>query len=106
MSTTIPLAHTNGSKLYSKSDSWLQSSVQSFFTALNWEDSPPEVQEAKIASAQPGNTDPLSLTLSVSQFFAALNWDGTAIAAPIVSEQPTLQPAADNFTLDSFSDLF
>ncbi|UBF26574.1 hypothetical protein K9N68_00740 [Kovacikia minuta CCNUW1] len=104
--SSIAFAPTNGSKPYAKPESWLQSTVQQFFTALNWEDSPPEVQEVKISAAQLGNAGPLSLSLSVSQFFSALNWEGTAIAAPIPQEQPTLQPAPDNFTLDAFSDLF
>ena len=84
--------------------SCLQQSVQTFFGAVNWEDSPPEVQEIKLTAAQDGGAG-LSLTLSVCQFFAAVNWEDAQIAAPSLVELPT-SPTFDNLTLDDFSSLF
>jgi hypothetical protein len=80
--------------------------VHDFFSDVNWDDSPPAVQDVK-RNAPPGSLVELSLLLPVHQFFAAVNWDGAAIAAV-----PTLAPVASSgtatvsFTLDDFSDLF
>lgn len=105
--STMTLPSTNGSSAYRPAQAWMQSSVQKFFSNINWEDNPPEVQEAKQASSEPGHTGPLSLTMSVSQFFAALNWDGSAIAAPVPQAQEPPQPSKpDEITLDDFSSLF
>lgn len=95
---------TNGTK--PKSPMVAFTTVQDFFKAVNWDDSPPAVQESKL-SAAPGAPVELSYALSVHQFFAAVNWDGAAIAA-LPSPAP-VEPApapVDNFTLDDFSDLF
>ncbi len=103
--STMTLPHTNGSKIRHPSQSWMQISVQEFFTAINWEDNPPEVQQVKLAASEPNSVSTLSMTMSVSQFFAALNWDGNAIAtAP--QNQPSQQPKPDEITLDDFSSLF
>lgn len=102
--STMTLPHRNGSSAYADSEAWQQSSVQTFFSRFNWEDSPPEVHEVKQAAAR-HSTEPLSLTLSVSQFFAAVNWEGTAIAA--ATPQPTAPvQKADDLTLDDFFNLF
>ncbi|BAU13259.1 hypothetical protein LEP3755_37980 [Leptolyngbya sp. NIES-3755] len=89
---------------------WLHSSVQSFFTTCNWENKPvavtPEVQRLEQAVAIESITE-LSFDLRVRQFFAAVNWDGSAIApvSSVIEEEPALEPA-DGFTLTDFSDLF
>ncbi|MBW4519598.1 MAG: hypothetical protein KME16_07845 [Scytolyngbya sp. HA4215-MV1] len=104
------LVQTNGSTAFPKGQAWLQMPVQKFFTAINWEDQPPEVQEIKqnaVEAAAQGNDAPLSLMLSVSQFFGAFPWDGNAMAMnpPILSiASSTFE--ADGITLDDFSDLF
>ncbi len=85
------------------SNSWLQSSVQEFFSTLNWEDSSLDTQQMNQVTSQDSDA-PLSLDLSVSNFFTAVNWEGAAIAAA-VSAQP--QPTSpESFTLDDFSALF
>jgi hypothetical protein len=103
--TTLTLNPTNGAKPHSQP--WLVLSVQQFFSTINWEDNPPELQEMKLTAAQTeGGT--LSLTLTVNQFFTAVNWEGAAIASvPNISEVPTSEVSSiDKFTLDDFSDLF
>lgn len=99
--------HTNGTAAAVQNQRWLQASVREFFTAFNWEDHPPEVQEVKQQSIQSGETT-LSLALTVRQFFNAIPWDG-AIAEPLTLEaildEVETNPA-DNFTLDDFSDFF
>jgi hypothetical protein len=103
---TMTLPQKNGSVPAAPSDTWLQSSVQKFFSSFNWEDNTPEVQEIKLTSQE--NSGPLSLTLSVNQFFAAVNWDGAAIA-PATSaslSQPTSATLQEDLTLDGFSDFF
>lgn len=108
--TIDTLFPVNGSAAVSKSQAWLQMSVQKFFTAINWEDQPPEVQEIKqnaVEAAAQGYDAPLSLMLSVSQFFAAFPWDGNSVAMTPLSFAPA--PAAsesDGLTLDDFSGLF
>lgn len=89
----------------SASNPWLQQSVQVFFSAINWEDHPPEVQEIKRTSLH-DSTASLSLSLSVCQFFAAIDWDDVAIAAPTTVAESPASPLANTLTLDDFSDLF
>lgn len=104
--TAMTLPHTNGTRPRMPIQPWLQSSVQKFFSAVNWEDNPEEVQEMKLTAMANPNA-PLSLTLSVSRFFATVNWEGAEIAADPtpVAPPPTSAPAND-FTLDDFSGLF
>lgn len=106
--STMTLPQTNGSTAYHPSQNWLQFSVQKFFMGINWDDSPPAVQAAKIASSEPDNIGPLSLTMTVNQFFHALNWEGQEIAAAVPQEPsfslPTQPP--NEITLDDFSNLF
>jgi hypothetical protein len=118
MSSTMVLNSTNGHKLRSSealfepladsSVSWKRQSVQQFFTAFNWDDHPPEVQELKITAAQQGIHQYLSLALKVKDFFSAFNWDDSTIA--VAPKSPEVLPgkgqAEDGFTLDNFSDLF
>lgn len=102
--TSLTLSPNNGAMPIGSPQSWLQSSVQQFFSRVNWDDNPPEVQEIKLTSqASPG---PLSLTLSVNQFLAAFNWDDTTIAA--APSQPSIPVPSDNrdLTLEDFSSLF
>lgn len=99
---TLTQPQKNGSAAYVPSEAWLQASVQSFFTAINWDDNPPEVQQVRLAT----DNSPLSLTLSVSQFFTAVNWDGSAIAAPTPVQPSVVAPKATDLTLDDFSSLF
>ena len=87
--------------------SWKRQTVQQFFGAFNWDDHSLKVQALKLtpASGQSSN-QPLSLTLKVQEFFAAVNWEGSAIAAFPTLEKVTSESAADDLTLDNFSDLF
>ena len=100
----MTLPQMNSSTGSTSSEDWLRASVQQFFSALNWEDHSPELQEIKLTALNE-TAVPLSLTLSVSQFFAAINWSGTTIAAP-VPIQPPVPPPTDDLTLDDFSSLF
>jgi hypothetical protein len=105
---TLTLPQTNGSKAATTVSPWLQSSVQSFFSTINWEDSPPEVQQIK-QNAMPSTgatATPISMAMSVNQFFAAINWDNAAIAAPVQQATSLSQPKPSEITLDDFSDLF
>lgn len=94
----------------SGSKSWLQQTTRSFFSSINWDDNPPEVEQVRLDATS--SDGPLSLMLTVRQFFTSVNWDGTssskAIALelnlPLSAEPP--QSAANAFTLDDFSDLF
>jgi hypothetical protein len=94
----------------SRPTSWLQQTTHSFFSSINWDDNPPEVEQVRLDATS--SDGPLSLMLTVRQFFTSVNWDGTssgrAIAPepsmPLSAEPP--QPAANAFTLDEFSDLF
>ncbi len=106
--SVLTLPHTNGSHSHRPAE-WLQLSVQKFFTAINWEDRPIEIQEVKLStleSAFAGTPTEMSLTLKVGQFFGAIDWEGNAIAqAPSV--EPILPEKTDNdLTLDDFSSLF
>ncbi len=105
---TLTLPQTNGSKVSKVNSTWLQSSVQAFFSGINWEDNPPEVQQIKQNAAQSVGTNatPVSFTMSVSQFFAAINWDNATIAAPVQQTQSPGQPKSNSITLDDFSSLF
>lgn len=94
----------HGSAPIGSTKNWLQSSVQEFFSRINWEDAPLEVQELKLHALQ-GSDTPLSLTLSVSQFFAAIPWEGTPIA-PQTGNQVESESTENAFTLDDFSNLF
>jgi hypothetical protein len=106
--TTTALPQKNCSKAIATKDSWLTTSVQTFFSGFNWENAPPEIQEIQQTASVQATSGPLSLSLSVGQFFAAINWHGSEIAAPVAVEQPSIpQPAAnDDLTLDDFSSLF
>lgn len=100
----LTLPQMNGSIVSKPADQWLQSSVQDFFTAVNWDDHPLEIRVATTITAD-ANPEPFSLEMSVSRFFASINWDGNAIAAPTQIEQSrTIRK--NEFTLDDFSDLF
>jgi hypothetical protein len=101
------LLSTNGNAGMVQSQAWLHSSVQEFFTTVNWEDQLPEVQEIKLQALQ-GTDQSLKLTLSVSQFFGAIPWEGMMAAAPVPTSPPALEEVSesDSFTLDAFSDLF
>lgn len=104
--TSVMAVSPNGTKPKAQPASWLQSSVQTFFTGFNWDNQSPEVQELKLQSLQ-GNNTPLSMTLNVNQFFGAINWEGAAAAAPVAvtTSAPPVAPAND-LTLDDFSSLF
>jgi hypothetical protein len=105
--TSVMAVSPNGTKPKKvQPQSWLQLSVQTFFTGFNWEDQSPEVQELKLQSMQGSNT-PLSLTLSVHQFFGAINWEGAAATPSVTVATPTQPvPKANDLTLDDFSNLF
>lgn len=97
------VAQTNGAA--AQSLDWLQQSVQQFFSAVNWDDQPPEIQHL-LLNTEPETAQTLSLFLTVGQFFGAFNWEGHNVAASL---KPTSEPVAeakDTFTLDDFSDLF
>ena len=87
---------------------WLHSSVQSFFATCNWENqalpTKADVQRLEQAAAIESFTE-LSFELRVRQFFAAVNWEGVTIAQSPAVEGSEMLPA-DSFTLMDFSDLF
>ncbi|WP_448598237.1 hypothetical protein [Thermoleptolyngbya sp.] len=94
----------------SRPTSWLQQTTHSFFSSINWDDNPPDVEQVRLDATS--SDGPLSLMLTVRQFFTSVNWDGTSsgkaiapeVDLPLSAEPP--QPAANAFTLDDFSDLF
>ncbi|MBF2087281.1 hypothetical protein [Thermoleptolyngbya sp. C42_A2020_037] len=93
-----------------KPASWLHQTTHSFFSSINWDDNPPEVEQVRLDATS--SDGPLSLMLTVRQFFTSVNWDGAssrrAIAPEVdlsLSSEPP-QPATNAFTLDDFSDLF
>jgi len=101
---TLTPPQKNGSTPRATPETWLQSSVQSFFSGINWENNSPEVQEIRTAASE---NAAVGLTLSVCQFFAAVNWDDAAIAAPVATKQaPIASPKPNDLTLDDFSSLF
>jgi hypothetical protein len=107
----LTLPQTNGSKASVPAPSWLQSSVQAFFTAINWENNPPEIQQIRQSTAQPVSFDTpspqaLNLIMSVNQFFAAINWDNATIAGNATSSESQSPAKPKDITLDDFSDLF
>ncbi len=90
------------------SEKWLQHSVKEFFTAINWEQHPPEIHEIKQATIQ-GSDRPIPLTLSVGQFLNCIPWEGvkTAESTPqVVLDLEGTTTAVSDFTLDDFSSLF
>jgi hypothetical protein len=98
------LSQTNGFAAHADRQSWLQSSVQQFFTGVNWDDHSVEVQKIKLTGT--GDTPiALSLTLSVGEFFSAVQWDGATIAPVATVEVPDAAPIED-LTLDNFFDQF
>lgn len=97
------LPHRNGSAAQAPSEAWLRSSVQQFFSTFNWDNTATAVQDTKRSAIESGNTDPLNL--SVCQFFAAIHWDGSPIATTPPAAPPPVA-AADDLTLEDFSDLF
>ena len=102
--STLTLPQTNGSKALPTIEAWQRDSVRTFFTAVNWDDHTPAVQDIKL-SVNEGSNEPLNLKMSVCQFFATVNWDGITIAAP-TAVQSALPPSNDDLTLDGFSGLF
>ena len=102
---TAVLTHTNGSSAHAPK-TWMTHSVQDFFTAFNWEDQPPEVQELRRSGLESIDNKPIWLTLTVSQFMSTIDWDGSTIAATPNLEAPPQAPGIDSLTLDDFSDLF
>jgi hypothetical protein len=107
----LTLPQTNGSKASAPTQSWLQSSVQAFFTAINWENHPPEIQQIQQSTAQSANSpmpspQVLNLSMSVNQFFAAINWDNATIAGNATSDEPQPPAKSKDITLDDFSNLF
>lgn len=113
---TVP--HTNGSAK-GMQQRWLTSTVEEFFSSVNWDDRPLEVVTPTLLfddttlNSEPSAsaaTISLSLTMSVSEFFDAFPWEGQPIiAAPIpVQETSPDDPPEDvnDVTLEDFSDLF
>ncbi len=115
---TVP--HTNGSAKGMQA-LWLRSTVEEFFSSVNWDDRPIEVVESKAllenALASTTHSDvaegahlSLSLAMSVNAFFDAFPWEGQPmIAAPIPVHNTALKEPEDDvndITLDDFSGLF
>ncbi|MBC6422584.1 MAG: hypothetical protein GDA43_15410 [Hormoscilla sp. SP5CHS1] len=93
-------------KIPGKRKEWLQRSVGEFFTGVNWDLQPLEVQQLKQAAWQ-GSLEPLSQMLSVTQFFSCFAWEGSKVAAPVPeTSKPAAQEGSNEFTLDDFSSLF
>lgn len=96
----------NGSSKGNPSPSWLQDSVRTFFTALNWDG------HALSVMTSPGQHSPtgeVSMTMPVSVFFGTIPWEGQPIiAAPVapLEMQSDRPEVAESLTLDAFSDLF
>jgi len=110
--SSATLLHTNGSKPHVDMDAWLQTSTRKFFSSVNWDDNPPEIQEIKQKVADtptPESVEALNQDVTVGQFFAAVNWDDEAAVAPPASDDflaELLEEPANSFTLEDFSDLF
>jgi hypothetical protein len=111
MSSTL-LAEKNGSTSQVQPDPWKRQSIRQFFSAVNWDDHPPEIQQLRATlAAQPKaqlSREPMSMKLSVQQFFNAVNWEDAAIAETSTHMPPNRSPqnSGGTFTLDDFSDLF
>ncbi|MCU0566967.1 MAG: hypothetical protein MUF49_10255 [Oculatellaceae cyanobacterium Prado106] len=108
------LPNTNGSKPPTAAIDSHQT-VRQFFSRINWDDAPAEVQELKQQATETPTREPLSLHLTVRQFFGAINWDGMDAIAPTPDPTPTFienlpddppAPPNDGFTLDDFTGLF
>ncbi|MDX2216130.1 MAG: hypothetical protein SFY66_22890 [Oculatellaceae cyanobacterium bins.114] len=104
--SSMTLAHTNGNGTTASvsNKAWLTLTAREFFSSINWDNNPPEVQELKAPSQESGA--PLNLLLTVSQFFTAVNWDGMAIAPTPTPSTPAPPEKVIDFTLEDFSDLF
>ena len=102
--SSLTLPQRNGASVSQPADVWLQSSVQTFFSVINWDDHPQEVSVSILIPDDDSDDQSISLAMSVGRFFAQFNWEGDAIAAPSPTEIP--QPKSQEFTLDDFSDLF
>lgn len=113
---TVP--HTNGSAK-GMQKVWLRSTVEEFFSSVNWDDRPVEVVEPKAlvedasdpeTLAQPVSSHhPLSLSMSVNDFFDQFPWEGQPIIAaplPVNEASPEADDDANDITLDDFSGLF
>lgn len=98
----------NGKSEAQISANWLQTSVQDFFSSINWEMAPVEVQQFKRESLQ-ASPELTSLTLSVARFFSCIPWEGQPVIAPSFAESENLeieQEESEDLTLDDFSSLF
>lgn len=101
----LTIGEQNG-KIAGISKEWLRRSVGEFFTAINWDLQPLEVQQIKQAAWQ-GSKEQLSQMLSVSQFFSCFAWEGKQVAAPVPDKsEPAAEEGSNEFTLDDFSSLF
>jgi hypothetical protein len=106
--STLTLAHTNGNgkTAHTASEAWLTMTAREFFSGVNWDNNPPEIQELKLSTSQEEGTPLNLMLLTVSQFFTAVNWDGMAIAPTPTPSVPTKPEKPTDFTLEDFSDLF
>lgn len=115
---TVP--HTNGSA-NGMQKVWLRSTVEEFFSSVNWEDRPIEVVEPKQDLEESSGSKAgqalrniselgLSLTMTVDDFFNAFPWEGKPIIAEPIPVQETSsgepEDDANDITLDDFSGLF
>lgn len=108
--SSATLLHTNGSTPHIDMDAWSTVSTRQFFSSVNWDDHPPEVQEVKQKVRETESPSELGTDLTVGQFFSSVNWDDEAAVKPPAASDDFLaelldEPAKD-FTLDEFSDLF
>lgn len=86
--------------------SWMQQSVQQFFSGFNWDNQPPQVQKGQLFDGLDENVVP-SLQLTVNQFLSAIPWEGSPLSNLASSRLEDLPaPPAASFTLDDFSELF
>jgi len=103
--STMTLPSKNGSA-QGMTSAWLPSSVQEFFSAVNWDDRPLEPPTPE--QTPQSTTGELSLEMTVTQFMEAVSWDGERVIAAFtpVDEPIAAEPPADEITLDDFSGLF
>ncbi|MEB3355514.1 MAG: hypothetical protein VKK04_02115 [Synechococcales bacterium] len=101
----MTLPSKNGSA-QGMTSTWLPSSVQEFFSAVNWDDRPLEPQAPE--QAHQATTGELGLDMTVTQFFEAIAWDGVRVIAAFtpVEEPMAEESTVDEITLDDFSGLF